>query len=173
MRTSSLVASATLLAMAACQSAPALEPQQTALDAQAADEQQVTPPPEEVDLFSFAIETGRWSAMIDRARDGVREAPYPEGDEDLILRSDRSLKAAVVELVQLQTEACRKKLVTREDCNQIDVPDWAFEPATADADVGVLQRRSQWLGEALQGLTSVGCAAGREATGDEMFCAVE
>lgn len=166
-----LTAAAALAAIAACQSAPAQEPAQPEI--QQAETQPVTPPPEEVDLFSFAIETGRWNAMIDNAREGVRLAPYPDGEEDLVLRSDLSLKEGALDLIRLQREACSKGLVTGADCDQVDVPEWATEPPTADADIGELIQRSQWLGEALQAFHSVGCAAGQDSTGEERFCAVE
>lgn len=166
-----LIASAAFAAIAACQTAPAQEAPQP--EAQQTEAEALTQPPVEIDLFSFAIETGRWNAMIDNAREGVRLAPYPDGDEDLVLRSDRSLKAGVLDLVRLQREACAKGLITGADCDQIDVPDWASEPPTADADVAELSRRSAWLGEALQSLHGVGCTAGEAATGDERFCAVE
>ncbi len=170
-----LIASVAFTAIAACQTAPATEQQTVQPDAVEAQAEApvLHTPPEEIDLFSFAIETGRWNAMIDRAREGVQQAPFPDGDEDLVLRSDRSLKTAVLDLVRLQREACAKELATGEACNQIDVPDWALEPPTADADLADLYRRSAWLGDALQDLFSVGCDAGAKATGDERYCAVE
>ena len=50
---------------------------------------------------------------------------------------------------------------------------WELKRARPDADMADLYRRSQWLGEALQNLFGVGCEAGKQATGDERFCAVE
>lgn len=161
---------AAMLAITACEPAPAPQQGETSTEAQPAE---AAPPPADFDPFSFAIETGRWNAMINRAREGVQHAPYPDGDEDLILRSDVSLKSGVLDLLRLQREACAKGLVAGADCDQIDVPAWALEPPTADADIGELVQRSEWLGSALQSLHGVACAAGEQATGDERYCAVE
>lgn len=165
-----LIAGAMLVA-AACEPAPTPQEEQTPPEPQSVEAPPA--PPADFDPFSFAIETGRWNAMIDRAREGVRLAPFPDGDEDLILRSDHSLKSGVLDLLRLQREACAKGLVTGADCDQIEIPGWAFEPPSADADIGELIQRSEWLGSALQALHGVGCTAGEQATGDERYCAVE
>ncbi len=137
------------------------------------DQPRHTKPEEEIDLFTLAIETGRWNVIIDNARNGAREAPPNDRDEPLTLRSDRSLKAGVLELIMLRNELCATGLATGSDCTLPEVPAWAFEPPTADTDPQTLQQRSEWLGAALGDLTSIGCAAGVAATGDERYCAVE
>ncbi len=162
---------AAIAALTACTHAP--ENTQTSQPPAAANEPPITAPEEEIDLFTLAIETGRWNVIIDNARNGAREAPPDDRDEPLALRSDRSLKAGVLELIQLRNELCATGLATGSDCTLPEIPAWALEPPTADTDPQTLQQRSEWLGSALGDLTSIGCAAGVAATDDERYCAVE
>lgn len=161
-----VTASLALAMLAACQTAPAREAEQT--PAPPAAEQQP-----EIDLFTLAIEAGRWSVIVDQARNGVREAPFDDRDEDLTLRIDESLKSGAAELLLLRNEACRKGLATGNDCVLANWPGWINEPPTSGTDPAILQQRSEWLGAALSELSGIGCDAGRAATGDERFCAVE
>lgn len=166
-----LIAAVAIAALPACTHAP--ETTHALQSSSELDERTATHPEEEIDLFTLAIETGRWNVIIDNARNGAREAPLDDRDESLTLRSDRSLKAGVLELIQLRNELCAADLATGSDCTLPEIPAWAFEPPTADTDPQTLQRRSEWLGSALGDLTSIGCAAGVAATGDERYCAVE
>ena len=166
-----LVATAAIAALTACTHAP--ETTDTLQASPAANQPPVTAPEEEIDLFTLAIETGRWNVIIDNARNGAREAPPDDRDEPLTLRSDRSLKAGWLELIMLRNELCATGLATGADCTLPQIPAWVLEPPTADTDPQTLQQRSEWLGSALGDLTSIGCAAGVEATGDERYCAVE
>ncbi len=162
---------AAIAALTACTHGP--ESTETSQARSAANEPPITAPQEEIDLFTLAIETGRWNVIIDNARNGAREAPPNDRDEPLTLRSDRSLKAGVLELIMLRNELCATGLATGPNCTLPEISAWAFEPPTADTDPQTLQQRSEWLGAALGDLTSIGCAAGVAATGDERYCAVE
>lgn len=163
---SAITASLLLATLSACQPTPAQQAEQTPVPP-------VAEPQPEIDLFTLAIEAGRWSVIIDQARNGVREAPFNDRDEDLTLRIDESLKSGAAELLLLRNQACRKGLATGQTCVLPDWPAWTIEPPTAGTDPAILQQRSEWLGAAVSELSGIGCEAGRTATGDERFCAVE
>ncbi len=156
--------------LSACQTAPAQEP-----PAPPAPSIAPPAPAEDVDLFTLAIETGRWNVIIDRARDGVRQSASVDGDSDeaLVLRSDMSLKSGALELLLLRNDACAKQLASARICTFLDWPAWTLELPTAAISPDTLQQRSDWLGEALGEMSAIGCDAGEAATGDERFCAVE
>lgn len=164
---SAITAALALTALTACQTAPAQEPEQTPAPPAAAEQQA------DIDMFTLAIEAGRWNAMLDRALEGARAAPADAADEDLSLRIDRSLKAGVLDYIKLHNEICAKGLATGDDCALAILPPWIFDPPTSGIDPQTLQERSEWLGAVIGHVTSVGCKAGSEATGEERFCAVE
>jgi hypothetical protein len=66
-----------------------------------------------------------------------------------------------------------KALVTGAACNLGEWPGWTREPPTDKTPIEEIQRRSDWLSGQMDRFTSVGCEAGRKATGDELFCSVE
>ena len=163
------LAISTLTALSACQSAPV----QTTAPSLAPQQPPSTVEREDIDPFTLAIETGRWRVIVDRAREGVRNAPSDDRDEDNTLRIDRQLKSGALELLLLRNDACANGLASARICTFIDWPEWTLEPPRAGTDLVTLQRRSEWLGAAIGDLSSIGCDAGRTATGDERFCAVE
>jgi hypothetical protein len=73
----------------------------------------------------------------------------------------------------LRNEACVKGLVIGAGCNLGDWPAWTREPPTDKTPIEEIQRRSDWLSGQMDPFTSVGCEAGRKATGDDLFCSVE
>lgn len=141
--------------------------------------QKVEPPPsassssDPLDPFVLMIGAERWGVIIDKARDGVREAPGDAQLESDMYRADVALKSGAASLIVLRNEACAKGLVTGAACNLADWPAWTREPPTDRTPIDEIQRRSDWLSEQMDPFTSVGCEAGRKATGDDMFCSVE
>lgn len=153
---------AAMAVLSACQSAAKLEEERAPLS-----------PHVEIDPFTLAIEAGRWSVLIDRARDGVMQSPPAVNEEELTLRIDETLKTGALTLLVLRNEACRKGLALDAACSFDDWPAWTLEPPVAGTDLETLRLRSEWLGEAQGELTYVGCEVGREVTGEDFFCAVE
>ncbi|HEX5006829.1 MAG TPA: hypothetical protein VFV70_06930 [Hyphomonadaceae bacterium] len=130
---------------------------------------------EPLDPFAVMIDAERWGVIIDKAREGVREAPGPNETQfdNEIYRADASLKSSAAELIALRNEACVKGLVTGAACNLGDWPAWTREQPTDKTPIEEIQRRSDWLSAQMDPFTSAGCEAGRKATGDELFCSVE
>lgn len=130
---------------------------------------------EELDPFVVMIGAERWTVILDRALAGAREAPEPaspEADSD-ILRADAALKRGAGMVITLRNSVCAKGLVTGEACTLPDWPGWTRQAPTAATPLDELERRSAWLSEVMSPFTEAGCAAGRQATGDELFCSVE
>jgi hypothetical protein len=136
-----------------------------------ADQAQAEP----LDPFVVMIDAERWGVIIDKARQGVREAPGPTDAyfENEMYRADASLKSSAASLIELRNEACVKALVTGPACNLGEWPAWTHEPPTDKTPIDEIQRRSDWLSGQMEAFTSAGCEAGRKATGDDLFCSVE
>jgi hypothetical protein len=131
---------------------------------------------EKSDPFVVMIGAERWGVIIDKALEGVREAPDPAFDarmEDDMYRADKALKSSAAALIQLRNEACVKGLVTGEACQLRNWPAWTMEPPRAGVPIEEIERRSDWLSLEMERFTEAGCAAGRKATGEELFCSVE
>jgi hypothetical protein len=156
-----LVVIAAAMSLTACQQAPS--PQSDTARA------------ERLDPFVVMIDAERWGVIIDKAREGVREAPGPTDAyyENEMYRADASLKSSAASLIELRNEACVKALVTGAACNLGNWPAWTKEPPTDKTSIEEIQRRSDWLSTQMDPFTTVGCEAGRKATGDGLFCSVE
>jgi hypothetical protein len=130
---------------------------------------------EPLDPFVVMVDAERWGVIIDKAREGVREAPGPSETyfDNEMYRADTSLKSSAAELIALRNEACVKGLVTGAACNLGDWPAWTREPPTDRTPIKEIQRRSDWLSRQMDPFTAAGCEAGRKATGDDLFCSVE
>jgi hypothetical protein len=148
--------------LAACQQAPTPGVVQTAT--------------EKSDPFVVMIGAERWGVIIDKALEGVREAPEPafdaRTDEDMY-RADKALKSGAAALIQLRNEACVKGLVTGDACQLRNWPAWTMEPPKTGVSIEEIERRSDWLSLEMERFTEAGCAAGRKATNEELFCSVE
>lgn len=161
MRASSLLMAVAAAMLLACQPQPAPE--------------QGVASGEPLDPFVVMIGAERWGVIIDRALEGVRAAPGP-GEawlENEMYRADLALKSGAANLIELRNEACAKKLVAETTCDLAEWPSWTREPPSGDTPIEEIQRRSDWLSEQMAPFTSAGCEAGREATGDDLFCSVE
>jgi hypothetical protein len=130
-------------------------------------------PAEKLDPFVVMIDAERWGVIIDKAREGVREAPGSANSESEMFRADAALKSGSASLLELRNEVCAKGLLTGAACDLKDWPAWTREPPTASTPIEEINRRSQWLGETMQPFTDAGCEAGRKATKEELFCSVE
>jgi hypothetical protein len=130
---------------------------------------------EPLDPFVVGIDAQRWGVIIDRAQEGVIEAPYADAklEDSDALRADAALKSGAARLIVLRNDVCRRGLLSAKDCALSSWPAWTMEPPSASTSLEVIDRRSAWLGEAMERFTTVGCEAGRKATGDEQFCSVE
>jgi hypothetical protein len=132
-------------------------------------------PAERLDPFVVMIDAERWGVIIDKAMEGVIEGQIPSAgiDESDSYRTDAALKSGAASLVELRNQVCRQGLLTGAQCALPDWPAWTLEPPTDKTPIEELDRRSQWLGEAMQPFTEAGCEAGRRATSDDQFCSVE
>jgi hypothetical protein len=130
---------------------------------------------EPLDPFVVGIEAQRWGVIIDKAQEGVIEAPYANAalEESDALRIDTALKSGAAKLVALRNDVCRRGLLSARECALNGWPAWTLEPPSAATPLEVLDRRSGWLGETMDRFTAIGCAAGKKASGDELFCSVE
>ena len=99
-------------------------------------QQQVAAPPaalsEPLDPFVVMIDAERWGVIIDRAREGVREAPGPADAyaDNEMYRADAALKSSSAALIELRNEACVKGLVTGAACDLGEWPAWTREAPT-------------------------------------------
>jgi hypothetical protein len=130
---------------------------------------------EPLDSFAVSIDAQRWGVIIDKALEGVIEAPYASAtlEESDALRADAALKSGAAKLILLRNDVCRRGLLPASECILAAWPAWTMEPPSPTTPIEVLDRRSAWLGATMDRFTAVGCAAGRKASGDELFCSVE
>ncbi len=157
------------MALAACQ------PQQQKV----ADARPTAQPPaassEPLDPFVVSIDAQRWSILIDKAIEGVREAPAANGElyDQQLFRADAALKSGAAHLLELRNDICGKGLLTGDACTLPDFPQWTREPPSPSVTVEEIDQRSQWLSSAQEKFVELGCEAGKKATKDELFCSVE
>jgi hypothetical protein len=144
--------------LAACQQTPQPQPQASA---------------EKLDPFVVMIDAERWGVILDKALDGVREAPDVASAEDEMFRADKALKSGAARLIELRNEACVKGLVAGDACQLRNWPAWTMEPPKAGVPIEEIQRRSDWLSAEMERFTDAGCDAGKKATGEQQFCSVE
>jgi len=164
---------ASMLAACGPQTPPAPAPQKTAEAAPPA--QQGNTPPEDLDPFVVMIGAERWTVILDKALEGAREAPDGPGaiDETDLYRADAATKSAAASIIELRNRVCRKGLVTGDTCKLPEWPAWTLEPPTGNTPIAEIDRRSGWIDTVMAPFTEAGCAAGRAALKDEMFCSVE
>lgn len=131
---------------------------------------------EPLDPFIVMVDAERWGVIIDKAREGVREAPDPNYDaraENELYRADSSLKSSAAALIELRNAVCDKGMLKGADCELKNWPAWTMEPPTDKTPIVEIQRRSDWLSTQMDRFTTVGCEAGRKSTNDYLFCSVE
>lgn len=130
---------------------------------------------EPLDPFVVGIDAQRWGVIIDKAREGVIEAPYASTalEESDALRADTALKSGAAKLIVLRNDVCRRGLLSVKECSLAGWPAWTMEAPSASTSLDTLDKRSAWLGETMDRFTAIGCAAGRKSSGDELFCSVE
>ncbi|MBU6319122.1 MAG: hypothetical protein KGS00_05670 [Alphaproteobacteria bacterium] len=133
------------------------------------------PAPEEVpEPFVLAIDAGRLSVLIGRAREGLDEgAPAVDQDEDDLVRADRELRRAALELVSLRDEICRRGRLTGQGCVIQGAPSWVFDPPGAAPTGEEISRRTAELLEAMRPFVDVGCGLGQAPQDGPGFCSVE
>lgn len=149
-------------------------PEQQAAAPPAAELQQGNTPIEDLDPFVVMIGAERWTVILDRALEGVIQAPNSTtpAQSDLY-RADAALKRGAAMVIELRNWVCGKGLVAGADCNLPEWPAWTRELPTGDTPIGEIDRRSAWLDQVMSPFTSAACEAGRKASGDELFCSVE
>ncbi|MCG8440346.1 MAG: hypothetical protein MI723_00915 [Caulobacterales bacterium] len=123
------------------------------------------------DLWALVIESERWGVLMDRAMDGIADAPAVE--ESDAARADAALRDGALQLFALRRRACAAGLVDADECGALAAPDWLGAPLEPPPSPAEIAGRSEWLGAAAQPFIAAGCAAGEARTGDAMFCAVE
>ena len=130
---------------------------------------------EALDSFAVSVDAERWGVIIDKALDGVIEAPYANAslEESDALRADAALKSGAAKLILLRNDVCRRGLLPATECALPSWPTWTSEPPSPNTPLEVLDKRSAWLGATMDRFAAIGCAAGRKASGDELFCSVE
>lgn len=145
----------------------------TPVTAPAPEPQQGNTPAEDLDPFVVMIGAERWTVILDKALEGVIQAPDPAGDRTDLYRADAALKRGAAMVIELRNSVCGKGLVTGEQCNLPEWPAWTRELPTGDTPIEEIDRRSAWLDEVMAPFTDAACEAGRKASGDELFCSVE
>ena len=137
--------------------------------------QQGNTPPEDLDPFVVMIGAERWTVILDRAHQGAIEAPQPASavDETDLYRADAALKRGAAQVIELRNLVCGKGLLPAEKCALPEWPAWTLEPPTGNTRILEIDKRSAWLSEVMSPFTDAGCAAGKAAAKDDMFCSVE
>jgi len=165
--------------LAACKPSPQVPPTPAAAPIETASP---TPAPspatmangEPLDPFLVMVGAERWGVIIDKAHEGAIEAPEDVAlSEDQVLRADMAVKDGAAALLELRNRICGKGLMKGDACIIKDWPAWASEPPTSATPLAEIERRSDWLSLAMSPFTDLGCAEGRKASKDEMFCSVE
>ncbi len=135
----------------------------------------VQAPPEEIpEPFVLAIDAGRLSVLLGRAREGLEEgAPAVEQEDGDLIRADRELRRAGLELVALRDEICRRGLLTADACVIAGAPSWVFDPPEAAPTAEVIYRRTRELSDAMSPFLEVGCGLGQAPEDGPEFCSVE
>lgn len=161
------------LMLAACQ--PQQQAAQVPVEPAAAEQvAQPATPSEPLDPFVVSIDAQRWSILIDKGLDGVRETSGTDAlYDDQLFRADVALKSGAANLIELRNEICGKGLLTGNACKLPDFPAWTREPPATGVTVEQINERSEWLSTASEPFTALGCEAGRKATKDDLFCSVE
>ena len=112
--------------------------------------------------------------LLGRAREGLEEgAPAVEQDDGDLIRADRDLRLAALELVALRDEICRRGLLTADACVIAGVPSWVFDPPEAAPTAEVIYRRTRELSDAMGPFLEVGCGLGQAPEDGPEFCSVE
>lgn len=174
MRAGLVVGAIAMMALQACgPQTPAS--QQTAAPAKPPEAQQGNTPPEDLDPFVVMIGAERWTVILDKAHEGAIQAPEPASaaEQTDLYRADAALKRGAAQVIELRNLVCGKGLVPVEACVLPEWPAWTHEPPTGDTPILEIDRRSAWLSEVMSPFTDAGCAAGKAATKDDMFCSVE
>ncbi|ACT58708.1 hypothetical protein [Hirschia baltica] len=125
-----------------------------------------------LDPFTVAIGAERWNVIIGKARSAL-ELKHSTPSEDDLVRIDLALRAGVRDLLELRDALCLANEKPIETCVAIEIPEWAATPPNTVTSLIEYEARSQWLGEAANNLSAIGCEAGREVSNDEYLCAVE
>lgn len=124
----------------------------------------------EIDDFALAIESERWSVMIDNAH-----TLFVDGggmmDTDERSRANEALRRGALSLAMLRDGVCTAGFVKTETCAAYVVPDWAVSWDGVIPSPQILQARSEWLGEALQPFEAAVCTDGEG--GRAIECMVE
>lgn len=124
-----------------------------------------------IDPFYLAIEAERWGVMIDNARGRETVISKISGDDDGRLRVHRALLNGIHNLILLREETFQAGLVSADTCSALVIPEWAFNFETEMPELETLQKRSDWLGEAIQPFISAACKM--EDDSWALDCAVE
>jgi hypothetical protein len=122
----------------------------------------------------LAIDAGRLSVLLGRAREGLDEgAPAGESNEADLVRTDRALRQAALELVALRDEICRRGQLEGEACQLGSPPTWIFDAPEAEPSALEMARRYQELMELMSPFVETGCALGAPPPDGPAFCSVE
>jgi len=125
-----------------------------------------------IDPLSVAIDAERWTVMMDNAQSALY-LKHSNLSEDDLVRIDLALRAGVRDLLELRDALCLASEKPMETCVEIVVPDWALRPPNKMTSLVEYEVRVQWLGEAANRLSQIGCDAGREVSDDQHLCAIE
>lgn len=164
--------------LGACKPSPQVPPVPTATPTETpapTPTASVTPASEPLDPFLVMVGAERWGVIIDKAHEGAIEAPETDIAlaENQVLRADMAVKDGAAALLELRNRICGKGLMKGDACVIKDWPAWASEPPTGDTPLAEIERRSDWLSTVMAPFTDLGCAEGRKASKDDMFCSVE
>jgi hypothetical protein len=132
----------------------------------------------EDDPSSLAINSGRWSVLLDQSNSGLDLLEQSDRDGPLdhaywLLRADAALKGGAIDLLQLRNRLLYMGLVKPSDLHSTRWPAWIFEPPTSKESPDVLSARLVWLENEAAVLVEIGCKIGREKSNDTLFCSAE
>lgn len=132
----------------------------------------------EDDPSMLAIDSERWSVLIDRSNSGLDLLGQSNVDESFddaywLLRTDAALKADATQLLQLRNRLLNMRLVKASSVRTTKWPSWIFEPPTARVSPDTLAARLHWIATEADKLVEIGCNIGREKSNDTLFCSVE
>ena len=125
-----------------------------------------------IDPLSVAIDAERWAVMMDNAQSAL-SLKHPDLSDDDLVRIDLALREGVRDLLKLRDALCLASEKPMETCVEINIPDWVLKPPNKMTSLVEYELRVQWMGEAANRLSQIGCEAGRDVSDDQYLCAIE
>lgn len=123
--------------------------------------------------FVLGIDVGRMAIFTDRigeAADMV-DAPVTGGDE--LIGVSRKLRRTTMEFLAKKESLCDDLKFTAQSCAAIGPPAWLARDPNEPVTPRQLLARIEQVQEMMGPLMDVACTAGKEKSGEALFCSVE